>query len=690
MLLRSLVVCLLAVLAFGCAAHEPGRYQIKNIQVRGQRDLAEVPLEECLVSRERPSFKIKLGLRSVTCGEPPFDSQPPRVNLWHWWWKDWPAFNHAVFDEDLERVERWYQARGYYDAKVVDVKYDPPAAADPTLPPPCDLEHEVCPVRITVTVEEGEPTLLESIEWQGIERLKPRLRKRLKTLGRLEKGEPIDEAKYEEAKERMYELLRKRGFAVPSVEGTVTVNTDTRRARVVYRLEPGPLFTFGTATVEGNRDLPEKPILAAAGVEDGRRYDPVLVKEMQAEVYALGAFSSVQVHEEIDEEQKKVNVRFEVSPHSPHALRAGVGLLSGARMRTSTGQLEDVPQWDVHLFGKYEKRHVFGTLGRLGIEDRPRMIYQDQFPRPTQPRFGNTLKVYMNQPGLIERRTDLFTENAWDMGPDPYLGFWRSDVFFRVGAKRGFFVRKLVTTLAVQQDFFIVDQSPANTTTDGSERPSSYGYTFLEQDIRLDFRDNRYRPVTGAYFGLNLTESVRWQGSDWTAYRVAPDVRTYVPLVLGIVWATRFEVASLFITDAAEELDATSQRLGPTTYRLRGGGANSNRGFLAGRLGVGLQGGIRRWGASTELRFPLGSSFSLATFADVGDVNDQPEWRFQHLNLSVGGGMRFYTVIGALRLDVGIRVPSLQRADGSDGIGPEANELFGAPGALHLTIGDPF
>lgn len=686
----AIVLGLLGLFLAGCAAHEPGRYQVKDISFRGQKDLAEVPLEQCLVSRARPKFELKLGLKSATCGEPPFDSQAPRLNLWHWWWADWPAFNHAVFDKDLERIERWYRARGYYDAKVVDVEYDPPAAADPSMEPSCNLEEEVCPVRITVTVEEGQPTLIDSIDWEGIEHLDPKLQADLQNEGKLASGEPIDEAEYEAAKERMYEVLRKEGFAQPSVEGTVKIDTDAHEARVVYRIEPGPLFTFGTASVEGNGSLPEEPILAAAACEDGRAYTPMLVQEMQAEVYALGAFTSVQVHEEIDEERRKVDVRIEVTPHSPHALRVGVGLLSGARMRTSTGDLQDVPQWDTHLFARYEKRHVFGTLGRLSIEERPRMIFSDQFPRPTQPRFGNIVKLRMNQPGLIEPRTDLFSENAWDMGPDPFLRFWRSDVYFRVGAKRGFFVRKLLTTLAVQQDLFIVGQGANNQTSDGSELPSSYGYTFFEQDLKLDFRDNRFRPIRGVYFGLNVTESFRWQGSDWTAFRVAPEVRTYVPLFFDVVWASRFSIAGLFIRDATPQLDATSQRLGPSTYRLRGGGANSNRGFLAGRLGVGLQGGIRRWEASTELRFPLGSNFALASFADVGDVNDQPQWRFQHLNLAVGGGLRFYTIIGAIRLDFGLRVPSLQRADGSDGIEPDANELFGAPGALHLTIGDPF
>ncbi len=245
-------------------------------------------------------------------------------------------------------------------------------------------------------------------------------------------------------------------------------------------------------------------------------------------------------------------------------------------------------------------------------------------------------------------------------------------------------------TLAVQQDLFLVNQSEGNSTSDGSEIPSSYGYTFLEEDLRLDLRDNNVRPYEGAYFALNATQAPRWQGSDWTAFRLAPDIRAYIPLFFDVVWANHFGIAGIFIVDASDDLDATSQALGPSTYRLRGGGANSNRGFLAGQLGVGRQGGIRRWEASSELRIPLGSSFAIAGFADVGDVNDGETWRFEHLNLTLGGGFRFYTILGAIRFDVGLRVPGLQRADGSDGINPDDSRIFGAPGALHLTIGDPF
>jgi hypothetical protein len=146
------MVCV-GLLSVGCAQHEVGRFQIARLRVQGNEHLAERPLLSCLVSRERPKFGITLGLSSASCGSPPFDSQAPRLNLWRWWWTDWPAFNHAVFDDDLKRIVRWYQARGYYDARVVSVSYDPPEAATPGADLHCDVETEVCPVKIEITLE---------------------------------------------------------------------------------------------------------------------------------------------------------------------------------------------------------------------------------------------------------------------------------------------------------------------------------------------------------------------------------------------------------------------------------------------------------------------------------------------------------------------------------------------------------
>jgi outer membrane protein assembly factor BamA len=179
--------------------------------------------------------------------------------------------------------------------------------------------------------------------------------------------------------------------------------------------------------------------------------------------------------------------------------------------------------------------------------------------------------------------------------------------------------------------------------------------------------------------------------------RIVPDLRAYVPLPLSIVLAARFALGMLLISDDVSSLiDQDSARLGPNSYRLRGGGSASNRGFSAGTLGDSRLGGTRRFEGSLELRIPLGEQFGLVAFGDIGNVSDpgqddeghpnKASFGFNHLNAATGFGLRLYTVLGAIRFDAGWRIPGLQTLGvRNDGI------TFGAwPSAMHLTIGEAF
>jgi outer membrane translocation and assembly module TamA len=228
------------------------------------------------------------------------------------------------------------------------------------------------------------------------------------------------------------------------------------------------------------------------------------------------------------------------------------------------------------------------------------------------------------------------------------------------------------------------------------EVPSSYRLPFLDQRITLDLRDNTAQPTRGAYFRLAMQEAARLWEPSWNYVRITPEARGYAPLGLGMVLAARFAIGALYIFDASRALDEESRVLGPQAYRMRGGGAQSNRGFAPGRLGTGykdnpLSGGIRRWESSLEWRIPLAESFGIVLFADVGDVNAKPNFRFDHLNTAVGAGLRYRTIIGPIRFDVAGRPEGAQMLDGS----PPSDATMDLGfvqfrGAVHLTIGEAF
>jgi len=143
-------------------------------------------------------------------------------------------------------------------------------------------------------------------------------------------------------------------------------------------------------------------------------------------------------------------------------------------------------------------------------------------------------------------------------------------------------------------------------------------------------------------------------------------------LPYGLVLAMRAGIGAIVIYDSDAQTEEL-QRLGPRPYRLRGGGPYSVRGVQAGALGMrnveanGFPGGTRSWIASLELRVPLGDSFGIGTFLDAGDVDggsseQKAQFRFDHPNTTLGAGIRYKTIVGPLRLDVGWLVRGLELA----------------------------
>ncbi len=88
-------------------------------------------------------------------------------------------------------------------------------------------------------------------------------------------------------------------------------------------------------------------------------------------------------------------------------------------------------------------------------------------------------------------------------------------------------------------------------------------------------------------------------------------------------------------------------------------------------------GGVAKYEASAEIRFPLWSALDAALFVDTAQV-----WRNWD-DLFVGGvewaagpGLAVRTPVGPLRMDLGFRIPA--RHDG------EPNSVF------HFSVGHPF
>jgi outer membrane protein insertion porin family/translocation and assembly module TamA len=81
-----------------------------------------------------------------------------------------------------------------------------------------------------------------------------------------------------------------------------------------------------------------------------------------------------------------------------------------------------------------------------------------------------------------------------------------------------------------------------------------------------------------------------------------------------------------------------------------------------------------------------------AVFADASDVTrDKTTFHFEYLHLSTGMGFRYDTPVGPIRLDVGYRVPGMQKIGGDlDREERDPGQIFGQPIAFSLAVGQAF
>ena len=386
-----------------------------------------------------------------------------------------------------------------------------------------------------------------------------------------------------------------------------------------------------------------------------------------------------------DSKHARVPIEIRVKPAKLYRLGFGAGLQIG--VEDGQRAINATQQWDVHLVTYAEVRNFLGGLRRLRIEERPRLI----FSRPSRalensegvretPRFGNNLSTLLEWPAFLEARTLLRLTANWDRGPNPYgAKFVRDDIDIGLGPSRGFFKNRLNVALSIHFNPYIPAvrlrrAGPAGTRLE--RRPSSTAKSTscssFSRSCEWDTRDDQTSAHSGTLTRLEVHETL--PPSQWFYIRLTPEVRHYFPLPYGLVFAARaglgWNQTLRYVrrrrpdgaTPAARPTSVSTPWWRPILGPRRASGSLRQTDETP---ALGFPGGTRSWIASVELRVPLGDSFGIATFIDVGDVNggsatETPRFRFDRPNTTFGGGLRYKTIVGPIRLDVGWLVPGLQ------------------------------
>jgi outer membrane protein assembly factor BamA len=707
---------LLALVLFqgGCASIPDRRQAVDAVAFYGTSEVDDDDILEKLATAPSPKF---LGLfRGLVY--------------------DYEIFDRLTLQRDLARVERYYRARGFYDAHARAGRV---------------IARKGNHVRIEIVVEEGLPVRVRRVRIEGASELPPALRDTLDGAARkpLPSGKPFEEENLAASVAQVERTLTDNGYARAKVVRDVTVDVVQHAADVFLTVDPGPKAVFGKVTIEGLGRIPEAPVRRALDIQEGEPYSTSALDSARQAILDLGVFSSAQLvptlsdkaaapeqaraggtgtaEEKIREAPIVVPLVVRVEPTKLRTVRLGVGAEF------------DAIKTDVHALVGYENDNLFGGLRRYTITFKPGVVLyplrMDNWVTPERllPEFQ--LKNDFRQPGFIEARTNGLIRPEVNLFPvllqtrtlptDSILGYLE----FRTSVGVDRTTWKLYTALTHN----VQVEKPFSYRGSGDPALQTLLLSYPELITNLDFSDSRVRPHKGVWLGNSIQVAGGPFGGDAKDVRVRPDARAYVPLGKRVTFAVRGSLGFLFPENygaalqddlARQSTDSVSRIRDLQVIFFRGffaGGANSNRGYPLRGIGpyqvvtspafggsASLSacsvsaateeecripvGGTTLWESSAEFRFSVLGPFSMATFCDAADVSAKTvDVRFSHPHLSCGVGGRYDTPVGPIRLDIGYRIPGVQVFPRPDPTEKQPDPLFGIlPVALAFGIGEAY
>lgn len=665
------------------------KHAVETVTVLGTHDVDEDELGDSIATRESTRF---LGLFEGIVYE-------------------YEIFDQYALRRDLQRIERYLRSHGYYEAHVHTAR----------------VEEQGNKVYVTITVDQGEPVLVDSMAFAEETPLDAATRTELQVEVRrvLRAGAIFDEDKFAEAEKAALKGLTNRGHAGAKVTRRAEVDLVTHRARMFFTVSPGPQGKFGAVTFEGLGPLPESTIRRVFAIEPGMRYSSDLLEDAKQALLDLGVFASVDVDVDLSHfaDGHVVPVKVKATPAKIKAFLAGVGV-----------ELDSL-KTDGHVQLGWSNANFFGGLRKLDINYKPGVVlYPTRFPdldRPTNALYEHRLNATLRQPAFLEKRTTGFTRAEYDVYPvilptptENVLGY--QELRGEVGLERTF--RRLKLFVSPEYDF----QANFPFAYVGKvDQVQTLLISSVSITTNLDLRDDPVKPRKGLWIGneLQLSGGPLLRG-DATDIRIHPDVRAYIPLPKKIVLALRGSFGFLFPSSYGKFSQINFEQPGSgrlegaeRDYQLLffrgffGGGPSSNRGYPL--RGVGPHdyipylspagqsaaaggcnpndpacllptGGLSLWELSAELRFTISGPFSTAVFCDAGDVSPfQTSIRLDRPHLSCGAGARYDTPVGPIRLDVGYRIPGLQYPKNAS-FEQAPQDILGVPIAIAFGIGEAF
>ncbi len=530
-------------------------------------------------------------------------------------------YNDNLLETANDDLERFYHALGYLQFEVKDVKKQ--------------FSDDGREVSIEFDIHEGPQTRIVSIEIKGNTELsQPRIRWSLQ----LEKGDPYNDMDIGDARYRVLALYRSKGYLDADVEVNSVMEGDN--AAVVFTIAENRPSIIGKIIIRGNKKTHTSIIEREFTVREGDPYDQQEITRIRQRLYKLGIFSEVTINMMDRDDDNKIirDVLVSVVEGKAGTVEVAVGYGDYEELRGS---------FDISY------RNLGGLSRQVGFRTELSSVEKRYVLNFVEPWFFKVrnlpLKMFLMKEEIrslnVETRDILYRIDKFSF----IAGFEKELIN---GLRVGLNYEYSFTDTSDVQPGIILSKEDTGTLGIGSVSPS----------IFYDNRDNPFDPTSGSLHGIVMKFASQAFLSDTEFIKASFQSSWYHQLKEGIVFAFSVKGGAAYSFEGSTEV--------PLIERYFLGGRSTVRGYSNDALGPkGIDGNPTGGNIfallNGEFRFSLWRGIGVVAFADSGNVWNAADNISTVLRHTIGGGLRYSTPVGPVRVDYGYKLS--RESDESEG-----------------------
>jgi translocation and assembly module TamA len=526
---------------------------------------------------------------------------------------------------DVGRLQTAMDSFGYYQAKLT-VTINGTGLDDPSLTDKLAALPANSKAKVDVGIDKGPLYHLRRVTLNG------QVPAQAAAAFKLKSGDPAVASPVLQGGENLLSALQEQGYALAKVDPPVATEIPAEHALdVSFHVVTGPRVDLGPISITGLTRVHESYVRRRLLLRQGQLFQPSKIEAAREDLSSVGVFSGIKISaaKKLDP-AGEIPLRVDVSERKRHAVTFTIAY------STDLGGSAGVTWSDRNLLGNAEQLNLTADITGLGGSADKGVGYlaKAQFLKPD---FYHRDQTFEFDVEGLKQDLDSYNQTALIAGPvlrRKLSQEWTASIGITGTQER-------ILQEGVNRDYTLLGV-PVTGTFD-----STHVATPLDD------------PLHGLRATLSATPTESLSGQSSTFVILQGQASTYIDLSrLGLSKPGRTVIAVHGLVGSAQ--GASDFEL-PPDQRFYGGGSGTVRGFKYQSIGPQFAdqnpvGGTAIDAGTIELRQRIWGNIGAAVFVDAGQVSTSSAPFTGRLEEGGGVGVRYYTPIGPLRVDIAVPI----------------------------------